>query len=201
MSPTFRVQPGIVNASLAGLRVLDSLGVSARVAIGHSLGELTALHWAGAYDAGTLVELTRTRGSLMTEHSGLGGMMSVNASGERAAELIAGLPLTIAACNTPFQAVVYGGEEALSKLNPHLTTANVKAARVPVSHPFHSPLMQPAAAAFDPARSRFAFRPLAAALYSTVTGRMLDPTSDLRSLLVRQLVDPVLFQTAFLDAK
>src|SRR5205823_1296899 len=42
-------QPAIVTASLAGLNALQELGISAAIGIGHSLGEITALHWAGAF--------------------------------------------------------------------------------------------------------------------------------------------------------
>ena len=56
------VQLSVVTASLAGLRLLDALGVEAEVAVGHSLGELTALHWAGAYDADALQRIATVRG-------------------------------------------------------------------------------------------------------------------------------------------
>ena len=47
-------QPAIVTASLAAMRMLEQLGVTAQVAIGHSLGEITALHWAGVFNEETL---------------------------------------------------------------------------------------------------------------------------------------------------
>jgi len=55
-------QPAIVTAELAALQVLARLGVTAQVAVGHSLGELTALHWAGALDETALLDLARVRG-------------------------------------------------------------------------------------------------------------------------------------------
>src|SRR5262249_35122247 len=50
-------QPAIVTASLAALRTLERLGVRAHLAVGHSLGELTALHWSGALDEATLLRI------------------------------------------------------------------------------------------------------------------------------------------------
>jgi len=58
-------QPAIVTASLAALRILEELGVTAQVAIGHSLGEITALHWAGVFNEETLLQLARVRGNAL----------------------------------------------------------------------------------------------------------------------------------------
>ena len=63
-SSTEFAQPAIVAASLSGLHALGRLGIEATVAVGHSLGELTALHWAGALDANVLLRIAaRTAGS------------------------------------------------------------------------------------------------------------------------------------------
>ncbi|HEU5376636.1 MAG TPA: beta-ketoacyl synthase N-terminal-like domain-containing protein, partial [Ktedonobacteraceae bacterium] len=67
---TVIAQPAIVTASLAALRVLKILGITANVGVGHSLGELTAFHWAGAYDEQTLLEFAKVRGSVMGSLSG-----------------------------------------------------------------------------------------------------------------------------------
>jgi enediyne polyketide synthase len=70
LPPQPLVQPAIVKASLATLRELRRLAVTASVAIGHSLGELTALCWAGAIDEATVVEIAGARSRMM---DGLGG--------------------------------------------------------------------------------------------------------------------------------
>src|SRR5262249_26005817 len=66
---TAAAQPRIVTASVAGLRVLAAFGLDADVAVGHSLGELTALHWAGAMDEATLLRTAAERGAVMAEAS------------------------------------------------------------------------------------------------------------------------------------
>ncbi|MCD9899482.1 hypothetical protein LUR56_03945 [Streptomyces sp. MT29] len=62
-------QPRIVAASVAGLRILDILGSAAVRGTGHSLGELTALHWAGAMDEPTVLSAAGARGRIMAAAS------------------------------------------------------------------------------------------------------------------------------------
>src|SRR6185295_14408887 len=66
-------QPAIVASSVAALRVLSRLGISAAVAVGHSLGELTALHWGGSLDESSLLRIARVRGQAMAEVEGPAG--------------------------------------------------------------------------------------------------------------------------------
>ncbi|HEX6910058.1 MAG TPA: beta-ketoacyl synthase N-terminal-like domain-containing protein, partial [Longimicrobium sp.] len=70
---TQTAQPAIARASLAALAVLDALGVEAKVAVGHSLGELVALHWAGTMDSGALLRIAAARGAAMGALDGHAG--------------------------------------------------------------------------------------------------------------------------------
>jgi enediyne polyketide synthase len=69
MVATEVAQPRIVTGAMAALRALSLLGIEATVAVGHSLGEIAALHWAGAMDEETLLRVARVRGQTMSEHS------------------------------------------------------------------------------------------------------------------------------------
>src|SRR4029078_6016632 len=62
---TATAQPAIITASLAALRALDRFNIQAEIGIGHSLGELSALHWSGAFDEQTLLRITNARGNAM----------------------------------------------------------------------------------------------------------------------------------------
>src|SRR5207248_4711379 len=62
---TVVAQPAIVTASLAGLRALQEVGIEAVAAVGHSLGEIVALHWAGAVDPAAAVRIAAARGCAM----------------------------------------------------------------------------------------------------------------------------------------
>jgi enediyne polyketide synthase len=57
--------PRVVAGSLAGLRALHTLGIDADIAVGHGLGELTALSWGGALDGGDVLRLAAVRGQVM----------------------------------------------------------------------------------------------------------------------------------------
>ena len=104
-----QMQPALVAAALASLHLLEDAGVEADAAIGHSLGELVALHWAGVFDEETLIELARIRGRAMDMCADAGGsMLAIAAPGDRVHRLIAGTDVVIAAYNAPNQTVVSG---------------------------------------------------------------------------------------------
>nr|WP_044955715.1 type I polyketide synthase [Streptomyces clavuligerus] len=193
---TESAQPRIVTGSTAGLRALDALGLDATVAVGHSLGELSALHWAGALDQEPLFDLARTRGAVMAEHSAPGTMTSLAASAEKAAELAAGLPVVLAGHNGPEQTVLAGPADAIADVEARARAAGTNCTRLAVSHAFHSPLMTAAAETFGTWLAEREFRPVGRRVVSTVTGDVLAPGTDLRALLRRQITAPVLFTRA-----
>jgi enediyne polyketide synthase len=193
-------QPRIVAGSLAGLRALSLLGLEATVAVGHSLGELSALHWAGAMDEATLLRVAALRGTTMAEHSATGTMAYLAAPPDAAGRLIADLPVVIAGYNGPQQVAVAGPVDAVDTACRRAREAGIAANRLPVSHAFHSPLVAPAADAFGAVLAEIPFTPLAGRVISTVTGEALPAGTDLVSLLRRQITDPVLFGQALVEA-
>ncbi|MFI5621325.1 type I polyketide synthase [Streptomyces sp. NPDC051567] len=196
MVATDVAQPRIATGSAAGLRVLDSLRLEASVAVGHSLGELSALHWAGAIDEETLLEAARVRGRAMAEHSASGTMASLGTTPEEAGNLITGLPAVVAGHNGPRQTVVAGPVEAIEEVQRRAERADVSCTRLAVSHAFHSPLVAPAAAAFGDWLAGVRFGPVAGKVISTVTGIELEYNTDVAALLSRQITDPVRFTEA-----
>ncbi|MGH3950226.1 MAG: beta-ketoacyl synthase N-terminal-like domain-containing protein, partial [Pseudonocardiaceae bacterium] len=193
-------QPVIVHQSLAALAWFAALGCEAAAVCGHSLGEITALSWAGACGAEAAVELAVVRGQLMRRH-GAGGtaMASVAATAPRVEQLLAGTDAVIACFNAPEQIVVAGPEADVATLLDRAATAGITANRLPVSHAFHSPAMDPVA---EPFRRTLATASLAReshlrAVYSTITGKRLTGTAaELPGLLVDQLTSPVRFSDA-----
>ncbi|MFI5642213.1 type I polyketide synthase [Streptomyces goshikiensis] len=196
MVATDVAQPRIATGSAAGLRVLDSLRLEASVAVGHSLGELCALHWAGAIDEETLLEAARVRGRAMAEHGDSGTMASLAAAPERAEQLIEGLPVVIAGYNGPEQTVVAGPVDAIEEVQRRAGRAEVGCTRLAVSHAFHSPLVAPAADSFGAWLDGAEFAPVSGRVLSTVTGAELAPDTDVPGLLRRQITDPVRFTQA-----
>jgi enediyne polyketide synthase len=196
MVATAVAQPRIVTGSIAGLSALSALGVDATVAVGHSLGELSALHWAGAMDGPTLQRVAGVRGRTMAEHSASGTMAGVSATPDRVTELTAGLPVVIAGYNGPEQTVIAGPEDAVLAAGRKAEAAGVSWTRLRVSHAFHSPLVEPAAAEFGARLAEVGFGPLRGRVVSTVTAETLPSDVDIPALLQRQIVDPVRFAQA-----
>jgi enediyne polyketide synthase len=190
-------QPRIVTGSLAALRVLRHLGIEAGVAAGHSLGELTALHWGGAVDEQELVRLATVRGKVMAVASdGDGAMAGIGASPSRAEEFIRGEDVVIAGYNAPEQTVISGPAAAVDRVCARSRAADVTATRINVSHAFHSPSVEPAAVALTGKLAEFDFARLDRPVVSTVTGDVLHAAEELRELLRDQVVLPVRFREA-----
>lgn len=210
-------QPCIVTASTAALRVLNRLGVTASVAVGHSLGELSALFWAGAFGDGpdgeaALRALATARGRAMASLGDPTGTMASVAAPPAAVEALIDAvhatddalnPLGLAGLNGPQQTVVSGARRAVACLVDVATERGLQTRTIPVSHAFHSPLVSDAAAPLadvlhahplgavpDPSR------PASRVVASTVTGTLLRPDDDLAALLVRQVTAPVRFADA-----
>ncbi|MFC7385184.1 type I polyketide synthase [Sphaerisporangium rhizosphaerae] len=196
MVATAVAQPRIVTGSMAGLRALSTIGVEADVAVGHSLGEISALHWAGALDEEGLLRVAGVRGKAMTEHSASGTMASVRATPDTVTELAGELPVVIAGYNGPEQTVIAGPLDAIEAFGRKAADAGLKWTKLAVSHAFHSPLVAPAAEALDAYLAEEEFGPVARPVVSTVTGETLQPDTDVRALLRDQITAPVLFTQA-----
>ncbi|HEV2999319.1 MAG TPA: SDR family NAD(P)-dependent oxidoreductase, partial [Solirubrobacteraceae bacterium] len=189
-------QPAIVRASLAALRVLAELGIEAEAAVGHSLGELTALAWAGAVDEEAVLRIATARGRAMSELGEPGGAMaSVALDPDAAAALAEGLPLAVAGLNAPAQTAVSGPAAAIEALVARARARGIAAARLRVSHAFHSPAMAPAAGALAAALDAETIGRPVRTVVSTVSGAPVGD-DDVRELLLRQLTQPVRFAGA-----
>jgi len=194
---TENAQPRIVTSSVAGLRVLDLLGIDAVSAAGHSLGELTALHWAGAMDEAGLLGAAAARGRIMAQASaGNGAMAGIMAAPEAVVPLLAGEPVVIAGYNSPLQTVISGPSDAVQRVCERAGSQGLPSNGIPVSHAFHSQAVAPAATAFGNHLQKERFRPLTRPVVSTVTGGILPVDTDVPSLLTRQVLDPVRFTEA-----
>ncbi|MBS1911422.1 MAG: SDR family NAD(P)-dependent oxidoreductase [Bacteroidetes bacterium] len=190
-------QPAIVTASRAALDLLERYGLEASVAVGHSLGELSALHWGGAYDADGLLRIARVRGAAMADlGSPTGAMASIAAHEEDVCRLLGGLDAVIAGLNSPRQTVVSGDASAVAAVVERARAAGLHVAMLPVSHAFHSPLVAAAAAALAEALEHEVLSPLGRDVISTVTGRLLPSDADVRDVLLRQITSPVRFTEA-----
>jgi len=204
-------QPAILAASLAAARVLATLGIEGAVAVGHSVGELAALAWAGALSDEAAVRIARRRGATMAALNGTaatrsggaeavtGAMASLAMPLAAAHELALATGVTVAAHNGPRRVVVSGALAAVEAAIGRAAAEGIEAVRLKVSHAFHSPLVAAAAAPFAACLAEETLGALHRPVASTVTGGLFASDVQLADLLVRQVTAPVLFAEA-LDA-
>jgi enediyne polyketide synthase len=195
---TATAQPAIVTASAAALAVLGEIGIEACVSAGHSLGELVALHWAAAFSLAELVDLAKTRGRAMSACGPeRGSMVQLGTDESGARELMAGLPLSVAAINAQDLTVLSGPEAAVQAAARRAATRRIQATALKVSHAFHSPLVAASAGTITAwFASHDAERVLRRPVVSTVTGALLPERVALDQLLAEQVTAPVLFTAA-----
>lgn len=197
LEDTAVAQPTIVAASLAGLQVLGRLGVTASVGVGHSLGEISGLVWAGILNSEAAVDLARVRGRIMRDEGAPDGVMARVAMARPALmSMIGGLGLTVACENGPDDYVLAGTGAAMSDFERKCVKAGAEITRLRVSRAFHSPLMQPAVGLWRSHLADQVFREPINDLVSTVTTTSVTSGRDVPAILRRQLVEPVLFDAA-----
>ncbi len=202
-SSTEEAQLAIITAELSGLQILENFGITATVAVGHSLGELAAYCWAGALDESSLLKLVCLRGRLMSRVSGpRGAMASIGATAEDVESLMEDGEEIVTACfNAARQTVVSGESDAIAAVVSRAQKRGWTAILLSTADAFHSPLMAPVAEAFRSGLASFELRPLRKTLISTITGAEITGESQLRDLLVGQLTSPVQFMQAMSEAK
>ncbi|MEU7489589.1 SDR family NAD(P)-dependent oxidoreductase [Streptomyces sp. NPDC042319] len=187
-------QPAIVRQSLAGLAWLTAMGTQPVGAVGHSLGELTALVWAKVLSPAQGLRLAADRGRIMAEFGRHDTTMASLSCGlEPACRLLRGTRVTVAGANTPHQTTVAGSTAEVQLVVEKAVEAGVQARVLPVSHGFHSPAMRPAIEPWHALLREQRFGSVCTPVFSTVTGKVLEPSTDVADLLVRQLTAPVRF--------
>lgn len=189
-------QPAICLASLQCVRYLQELGITPAVVAGHSLGELTALHVAGAFGVDELFELAALRGEAMrAQPQTPGAMASLACAGEQVARLLADVPGTVvvANLNSPQQTVISGEAAAVDGVLSLAAAQGVSVRRLPVSNAFHSPLVADGARHFE-ARAMLpeSWSPRVPVI-SGVSGAALGVETGLRRHLGGQITSPVDF--------
>jgi acyl transferase domain-containing protein len=169
-------QPALFAVDYALAELWRSWGIEPAVLMGHSLGEYVAACVAGVLSLEDALMLVAARGRLMQALPRDGGMAVVFAPEDQVAAFVAGdaSRLAIAAINEPAQTVVSGDEAALSGLLARCADRQIRSRRLPVSHAFHSPLMEPMVDPFAAVVARVTFSPPRIPVMSNVTGTVVD---------------------------
>ncbi len=173
---TTYAQPALFATELALYRLLESLGLTAELLCGHSVGEITAAHLAGVFSLADAAKLICARGALMGELPAGGAMLAIEATEAEALASIEGseAKLSLAAVNSPSACVLSGAEEAVQALEAHWREAGRKTKRLAVSHAFHSPLMEPMLEPFAALARTLTYNPPKLALFSCLDGELLS---------------------------
>lgn len=208
---TENAQPALMAVSLAALASVRRasgrpLPQMASFVAGHSLGEYSALAAAGAISVADAARLLRRRGQAMQKAVpvGVGAMaalLGLDIEGAaRIAEEAAGDEVCVAANdNAPGQVVVSGHKAAVERALKLAANHGAKrSVLLPVSAPFHCPLMQPAADAMAEALSEVTISRPAVPLVANVTASAVDDPEEIRRLLVAQVTGAVRWRESVL---
>ncbi|MFP4570146.1 ACP S-malonyltransferase, partial [Rhodosalinus sp.] len=199
---TRNAQPALMATSLAAMSALEAEGVrigAAAFVAGHSLGEYSALAAAGALTVGDAARLLRLRGEAMQRAVpvGEGAMAALLGLGltdarEVAAEAAQGEVCAAANDNDPQQVVVSGHRGAVERAVEIARGRGAKrAVLLPVSAPFHSPLMQPAAEEMKAALNEVRLEAPAVPLVANVRAEAVADPERIRLWLVEQVTGAV----------
>ncbi len=191
-------QPVLFAIQVALAALWRSWGVVPDAVVGHSIGELAALHVAGMLSLDDAVRIVHHRGRLMQRATGNGRMVAAGISAAEAATLVEdiGADLSLAAVNAPRSVVLAGTESAVARAVGVLQSRGVDVRVLPVYYAFHSAQMAPFEAELVSAIGSVRAQPGAIAVYSTVTGARLAPRQVDAAYFGRNLVQSVRFADA-----
>jgi [acyl-carrier-protein] S-malonyltransferase len=201
---TENAQPAIMAHAIAVLRVLEqeggiSLADKADFVAGHSLGEYTALCAAGAFSLADTARLLKLRGQAMQAAVpvGVGAMCALLGADIAKAQALADAAAendvcTVANDNDPGQVVLSGHKAAIERAIAMVKDFEIKrGVLLPVSAPFHCPLMGPAADAMAAALGQTPPGALRVPLYANVTAAVVTDPAEVARLLVEQVTGRV----------
>src|SRR5438132_6776759 len=210
---TENAQPALLAASLAVVRVLEEegglvFGRHVAYVAGHSLGEYSALAAAGALSIGTAARLVKLRGQIMQKAvpPGEGAMaallgLDVETARTIAAAAVSGLDevCVVANDNAPGQVVVSGHRHVVERA---IAIARERQARrsivLPVSAPFHSPLMAPAAEVMQKALDEVVLRAPLVPIITNMSASEISAPGDIKHQLIDQVTGMVRWRASVL---
>jgi len=199
LARTLYTQPAIFSLQYALCALWKSWGIIPAAAAGHSIGEFAAACVAGVLALEDAVQLVAHRAALMDSIPSGGVMASLPATEEEIVPLVAEMAdsVAIAALNTNQSVVISGRSEAVQQIVARMEQQGRQARYLQVSHPFHSPVMDPILDAFEQAAAAVTPSFASIPMVSGLTGR-IAAGDDFRSpgYWRRQLREPVRFGAA-----
>jgi [acyl-carrier-protein] S-malonyltransferase len=200
---TANTQPALLAHSTAAWQVLREHGFDAEAVAGHSLGEYSAVVAGGGLGWVDAARTVRERGRLMQQAVpvGEGAMAAVLGLDDEVVVAVCGVvtaetgeAVVAANFNSPGQVVIAGTAAAVDRA---IEVCKERGARralpLPVSAPFHSPLMAPAREGLEPTLRRLDFAELRVPVYRNVDAAPVSLPDDVLDGLIRQVDSPVLW--------
>ena len=196
---TENTQPALLAVSIAAFRVLSEDGLRPEYVAGHSLGEYSALVAAESLAFAEALRLVRQRGRYMQEAvpSGVGAMAALLHLPEAKltsilAETAQNEVLTAANLNSPDQIVIAGNTGAVQRAMDAAKAAGARrTVLLPVSAPFHCPLMTPAQERLEQDLNATDFHDLSVPLVNNRQARLVRTGAEAREGLYQQVPNPV----------
>ncbi|MCX7994384.1 MAG: ACP S-malonyltransferase [candidate division WOR-3 bacterium] len=188
-------QPAISLVSLAYARILEDMGISGDVSLGHSLGEATAIVYCGITDFKDGILMIKKRGEVMEKGGKHGGMMAIinidqdilEKECQRVSEEIKE-PVVIANINAPNQIVVSGSKQGIQLVASF--AANNKGRGIPldVGGAWHSPYLKEASEEFSLFLDGIDFKNPTHSFYSVVEQKILTDGNLIKDSLKKQML-------------
>jgi [acyl-carrier-protein] S-malonyltransferase len=196
---TANTQPAVLTASVAAARVCAERGLRPALAAGHSLGEYSALVVAGALEFADAVRVVRKRGEFMQAAVpvGTGAMAAImglelTAVEQLCAEAARGEIVEVANVNSAGQTVIAGHLAAVERaVKLAAARGGRKSVMLPVSAPFHTSLMAPAADRLAAELARVPVADPRIPVARNVDGELVRSAGEVTSSLLRQVASPV----------
>ena len=196
---TENTQPAILAASVAAFVIAQEMGIEPNFVAGQSFGEFSALVAAGSLDFSDAVRTVRNRGRYMQEAVpvGTGAMAALLKMPEGVleqvlAEAAQGEVVTVSNYNSPDQTVISGHAGAVKRAGELAKAAGARrVVPLPVSAPFHCPLMVPAQQRLKPELDALTFRELKTPLVNNWQAKMIRTGAEGREGLFQQIPNPV----------
>jgi len=202
---TEHTQPALLTHSIAAWRILEANGITVEAVAGHSLGEYSAVVAAGGLGLADAARTVCQRGQLMQKAVPVGeGAMAavIGLDDDRIVSICKactdelGEPVVAVNFNSPGQVVIAGTSGAVATASDALKEAGAKrVVALPVSAPFHSPLMATAREGLTPTLESLDFKTLSVPLYRNIDAAPKSDAKDIRTGLIKQVDAPVLWST------
>jgi malonyl CoA-acyl carrier protein transacylase len=191
-------QPAMLTANVALLRLMNKFGFQPDMVIGHSLGEYAALVSAGVLTFAEALEVVSARGQEMKKVSwdDNGCMAAVSAPIGEVEKILSTIDgyVVIANINSPMQSVIGGTTQAVDAAMVAFAAAGFQGTKIPVSHAFHTKIVEPASGPLRQVIARMSVLPPKRMVIANVTGDVYpEKREEILDILASQVASPVQF--------